>query len=103
MLEEAEEDLDHPAALIEEADHLGRHVEQIGYTCVVDADLRKYFDTIPHERLMEVVRQRIADGRVLDLIESYLHAGIMDGSEFQESEQGRRKARWPLRRWPTCT
>lgn len=59
-----------------------------GYTFVVDADLRKCFDTIPHERLMEVVRQKIADGRVLDLIESYLHAGIMDGSEFQESEQG---------------
>ena len=59
-----------------------------GYTYVVDADLRKYFDTIPHERLMEVVRQKIADGRVLDLIESYLSAGILDGSEFQESEQG---------------
>jgi RNA-directed DNA polymerase len=59
-----------------------------GYTWVVDADLRKYFDTIPHDRLMEVVRQKIADGRVLDLIESYLQAGIMDGSEFQESEEG---------------
>lgn len=59
-----------------------------GFTWVVDADLRKYFDTIPHDPLMEVVRQRIADGRVLDLIESYLQAGIMDGFEFQESEQG---------------
>lgn len=59
-----------------------------GYTFVVDADLRKYFDTIPHERLMEVVRQKIADGQVLDLIESYLHAGIMDGNEIQEPEEG---------------
>jgi RNA-directed DNA polymerase len=68
-----------------------RRVDELlkkGYTWVVDADLRKYFDTIPHDRLMEAVRQRIADGRVLDLIESYLQAGIMDGDEMQESELG---------------
>jgi len=68
-----------------------RRVDELlkkGFTWVVDADLRKYFDTIPHDRLMEVVRQRIADGRVLDLIESYLQAGIMDGDEMQESVEG---------------
>lgn len=68
-----------------------RQVDELlkrGYTHVVDADLRKYFDTIPQERLMEVVRRRIADGRVLELIESYLRAGIMDGEELQQSEQG---------------
>ena len=68
-----------------------RRVDELlkqGNTFVVDADLRKYFDTIPHDRLMEVVGQRIADGRVLDLIESYLQAGIMDGEEMQVSEQG---------------
>ena len=68
-----------------------RRVDELlkkGYTWVVDADLRKYFDTIPHDRLMEVVRQRVADGRVLDLIESYLQAGVMDGDEIQEPELG---------------
>lgn len=68
-----------------------RRVDELlkqGYTWVVDADLKKYFDTIPHDRLMEVVRQRIADGRILDLIESYLQAGVMDGDEMQESELG---------------
>jgi RNA-directed DNA polymerase len=68
-----------------------RRVDELlkqGYTWVVDADLRKYFDTIPHDRLMEAVRQRIADGRVLDLIESYLQAGVMDREELQTSEQG---------------
>lgn len=68
-----------------------RRVDELlkkGSTWVVDADLRKYFDTIPHDRLMEVVRQRIADGRVLDLIESYLQAGVMDGDEMQESVEG---------------
>ena len=36
-----------------------------GYRHVVDADLKSYFDTIPHERLMDLVRRRIADGKVL--------------------------------------
>jgi RNA-directed DNA polymerase len=50
-----------------------------GYCYVVDADLKSYFDTIPHGPLMDRVRERIADGRVLTLIESFLTAGIMDG------------------------
>lgn len=51
---------------------------QSGYTWVVDADLKQYFDTIPHERLVELLRQRIADGRVMKLLEQYLKAGVMD-------------------------
>ncbi len=50
-----------------------------GYTHVVDVDLKSYFDTIPHEPLMGYVRQKIADGRVLKLIESFLTQGVMDG------------------------
>ena len=45
---------------------------------VVDADLKSYFDTIPHERLMAAVRTRVADGRVLGVIEMFLKAGIME-------------------------
>jgi RNA-directed DNA polymerase len=45
---------------------------------VVDADLKSYFDTIPHEGLMAAVRTRVADGRVLALIEMFLKAGIME-------------------------
>ena len=52
-----------------------------GYTHVVDADLKSYFDTIPHTPLMERVRHKIADGRVLDLIEAFLTQGVMDGLE----------------------
>jgi RNA-directed DNA polymerase len=58
-----------------------------GYTFVVDADLKQYFDSIPHDRLMEAVRRRIADGRVLDLIESYLQAGVMDGEQMEAPEE----------------
>lgn len=50
-----------------------------GYVHVVDADLKSYFDTIPHDRLMTRVKERIADGSVLSLIEMFLKAGILDG------------------------
>ena len=48
-----------------------------GYTHVVDADLRSYFDTIPHERLMDCVRRRISDGRLLNLLEGWLRQQIV--------------------------
>jgi len=59
-----------------------------GHVYVVDVDLKSYFDTIPHGRLMSRLRERIADGRVLQLIESFLKAGIMDGLEGWEPEAG---------------
>ena len=49
-----------------------------GCAWVVDADLKGYFDTIPKERLMDRVRERIADGRVLDLIQGYLDQEVME-------------------------
>lgn len=59
-----------------------------GMHYVVDADLKSYFDTIPHERLMERMRSRIADERLLQLIESYLKVGILVGDEEIEPEAG---------------
>lgn len=52
-----------------------------GYTHVVDADLQSYFDTIPHDRLMMQVEERVSDGRVLDLIQGWLKADILHGLE----------------------
>ena len=52
-----------------------------GDTYVVDADLKSYFDTIPHARLMARVEERISDGRVLDLIRGWLNADILQGLE----------------------
>lgn len=59
-----------------------------GSVHVVDVDIRKYFDTIPHEGLMNEVAKRIADGRVLDLIEAYLHQGILEGMNLWMPEKG---------------
>lgn len=52
-----------------------------GYVFVADADLAGYFDTIPHDRLMARVEERISDGRVLDLIRGWLEADILKGLE----------------------
>jgi RNA-directed DNA polymerase len=68
-----------------------RRVDELlkqGYVYVVDADLKSYFDTIPHERLMNRLRERIADRQVLRLVESFLKAGIMDGLKEWEPEAG---------------
>jgi RNA-directed DNA polymerase len=48
-----------------------------GYTHVVDADLKSYFDTIPHDRLMALVKGSISDSRVLALIDGFLQQEIM--------------------------
>ena len=68
-----------------------RQVQQLlntGHTWVVDADIRKYFDTIPHDQLMAEIEKKIADGRILDLLRAYLEAGILDGMEEWTPELG---------------
>ena len=60
-----------------------------GHVWVVDADLKSYFDTIPHDRLMSLVKEHVADGRVLALLESYLHAGVLEELKgWQPTERG---------------
>jgi len=59
-----------------------------GYTTVVDADIRGFFDAIPKARLMERVREQVADGRVLDLIEGCLHQGVMEEMACWDPETG---------------
>jgi len=59
-----------------------------GYTWVVDADLKSYFDTIPHKQLMDRVQAKVADGRVLRLIESYLHQDVMDTAGQWTPQEG---------------
>ncbi|MFH1609440.1 MAG: group II intron reverse transcriptase/maturase [Candidatus Bipolaricaulota bacterium] len=68
-----------------------RRVEELlgaGHTWVVDVDLRSFFDTMSHEALMERVRQKVADGKALSLIEAFLGQEVMDGLEGWEPEEG---------------
>ena len=58
-----------------------------GCTWIVDADLKAYFDTIPKDRLMGRVKERIADSRVLTLIRSYLEQGVMEELTLHEPTQ----------------
>lgn len=61
-----------------------QHLEE-GFRAVLDADLKSYFDTIPHDNLLEAVKHRVTDGSVLKLIRMWLKAPIIerddDGSE----------------------
>jgi len=69
-----------------------RRVEELlraGNTHVVDVDIKGYFDTIPHDRLMALVRERIADGRVLGLIEGFLKQGVIEATDWQEAKKER--------------
>lgn len=59
-----------------------------GYFYVVDADIQSYFDTIPHEQLMNRVKEKISDGRVLDLLESFLQTDIFDGLKYWDAIEG---------------
>jgi RNA-directed DNA polymerase len=58
---------------------------QAGHVWVVDADLKSYFDTIPHESLMKLVEEKIADGGVLTLLRSFLKQGVMEQLKYYEA------------------
>jgi RNA-directed DNA polymerase len=78
-----------PGKGCKEALHRVEELLKSGCEWVVDVDLKSYFDTIPHERLMERIREKIADGRVLSLIESMLKAGVMDSAKgWKPTESG---------------
>lgn len=68
-----------------------RRVDQLlkaGYVHVVDADLKGYFDSIPHDQLMARLETKIADGPVLRLIESFLRADVLDEAARWTPEAG---------------
>ncbi len=59
-----------------------------GHAWVVDADLKSYFDTIPHDKLMAEVEKEIADGRMLKLIHKFLKQNVLDGLSEWTPEEG---------------
>lgn len=65
------------------------HLLKSGQIWVVDADLKGYFDSIPQDRLLEALRHKLADGRVLELIQRFLRQGVMESaSNWKPTESG---------------
>ena len=62
---------------------------QSGKTSVLDADLSKYFDTIPHDKLMIAVKERISDPRVLDLITMWLKVPVYEDGQFKGGKKNK--------------
>lgn len=59
-----------------------------GYTHAVEIDLSKYFDTLNHELLMNLLRKQIRDKRVLELIKRFLKSGVMENGVICKTEEG---------------
>jgi group II intron reverse transcriptase/maturase len=59
-----------------------------GFKYTVDMDLEKYFDTVSHSKLIEVLSRTITDGRVISLIHKYMNAGVIEKWKFVETVVG---------------
>jgi len=61
---------------------------KMGGGWVIELDIRKYFDAIPHDRLREIIRQRVIDGVLLRLIGKWLNAGVLEDGQWSDSGEG---------------
>jgi RNA-directed DNA polymerase len=64
-----------------------KRVEELlaeGYTCVVDADIKGYFDNIPQDKLLARIREKVADSKMLGLLEKFLRQGVMETAKGWE-------------------
>ena len=65
-----------------------RDYAEEGYKFAVSLDLSKYFDTLNHDLLMNMLREQIHDKRVIDLIKKYLKSGVMENGVVVKTEEG---------------
>ena len=59
-----------------------------GYEWVIDLDIEKYFDTVNHDKLISILRERINDAKTLRLIRQFLQAGVMENGLINPSIEG---------------
>jgi group II intron reverse transcriptase/maturase len=69
-------------------DALHRQATVMAGGWAIEVDIRKYFDTIDHRRLQEILRQRVRDGVIVRLVGKWLNAGVMQDGELQRSGAG---------------
>jgi RNA-directed DNA polymerase len=55
---------------------------------VLDADIKGFFDNLPHEAIMEAVAEKVADGKVLALLERFLHCGVLENGRLLATTRG---------------
>ena len=77
-----------PKRSTKDASNRIRKYMNFGYNWVINVDLSSYFDTIPHDRLIELVADYVADGNILKLIKGWLRARVVDKGERITPEQG---------------
>jgi len=65
-----------------------QEVMGMGGCWIVEVDIKKFYDTIPHPKLREVVQKRVRDGVILRLIGKWLNAGVMEQGELSYAEEG---------------
>ena len=59
-----------------------------GYKYAIDMDMAKFFDTVNHSKLIEILSRTVKDGRVISLVHKYLNAGVVVGQKFENTEAG---------------
>jgi len=62
--------------------------ESVKHFYVIEGDIKGYFDTVHHRKLLTILKRRIADKDILDLIWKFLKAGVMENGLFAETNQG---------------
>lgn len=58
------------------------------YKVVLDADIKGFFDNLPHQVILDAVRERVADGTVLDLLERFLRCGVLENGQLLATTKG---------------
>jgi RNA-directed DNA polymerase len=63
-------------------------LHRLGHTHVLDADIKGFFDNLPHSVIMTALAAEVADGNILGLVERFLKAGVMEEGVYQPTRKG---------------
>ncbi len=65
-----------------------KSIHRLGYRFVLDADVKGFFDNIPHKLIMDLLAREIADSNILNIIKKFLQAGVMEDGIVQPTRKG---------------